>query len=84
MLVKYTISQSSYAVEIPESDDLAVLCTQAEERITQDHPELAQRGFLTERIVDGVLNSLAANATEIDLGDLAADSARPWTRPVSQ
>ncbi len=83
MLVKYRISESAHAVELPDSDDLAVLCAQAEERIKQDHPELAQRGFLTERIVDGLLNSLAANATEIDLGDLAADSARPGTRPVS-
>ncbi|MEV5409811.1 hypothetical protein AB0K60_13350 [Thermopolyspora sp. NPDC052614] len=77
MIVKYSISESSYTVELPDSDDLAVLCAQAEDRIRENHPELARREFLTERIADGLLNGLAADATEIDLGDLAAASARP-------
>ncbi|MEU6414716.1 hypothetical protein [Microbispora sp. NPDC046933] len=79
MLVKYRTSQSSHTFELPDSGDLAVLCAQAEERIKRDHPELAQRGFLTERVANGLLNSLAVNATEVDLGDLAAASARPRT-----
>jgi hypothetical protein len=72
MLVKYMLAQQHHEFEINESDDLAEMCPQIEGRLRRDHPELANRPFLTERVADALLNSLAADGQEVDLGELSS------------
>jgi hypothetical protein len=74
MRVKYVLAQSPHDFEIADSDDLSALCSATEERLRRDHPELGGQGFLTERVADALLNSLAADGEEADLGDLSPAS----------
>lgn len=71
MRVKYSLSQRSHEFDIADSDDLHELCSETEARLRSDHPELAREEFLTERVADALLNSLAADGEEADLGDLS-------------
>jgi hypothetical protein len=71
MHVKYTLSEQPYVFEISDSEDLAELCAEAEARLRRDHPELAGQQFLTERVADALLNGLAADGDEADLGNLS-------------
>jgi hypothetical protein len=71
MRVKYMLSAQSHEFEIPDSEDLAEVCSEAEEHIRNGHPELAGKKFLTERVADALLNGLAADGQVIDLGDLS-------------
>jgi hypothetical protein len=71
MRVKYSLSALSHEFEIADSEDLAKVCSEAEERIRGDHPELAGKKFLTERVADALLNGLAVDGQVVDLGDLS-------------
>jgi|HubBroStandDraft_4_1064222.scaffolds.fasta_scaffold26621_2 hypothetical protein len=71
MQLKYTLSGQSNEIEVPDSEDLAALCTEVEGRLRQDHPELAGQKFLSQRVADALLNGLAVDNQEIDLGDLS-------------
>ncbi len=70
MLIKYTLADQPHEFEISDSDELSELCSEAEGRLRSDHPELTQRSYLTERVADALLNSLAGGGEEAELGDL--------------
>jgi hypothetical protein len=74
MQIKYTFATQSNQFDISDSEDLAALCSETEGRLRSDHPELAGQEFLTERVADALLNGLAADNQEIDLGDLSRTS----------
>lgn len=71
MRVTYSFSQQSHEFDISDSDNLTELCSETEARLRADHPELAGKEFLTERVADALLNSLAADGEQADLGDLS-------------
>jgi hypothetical protein len=71
MRIKYTLADQPQEFEISDSDELSDLCTETEMRLRADHPELAERSHLTERIADALLNSLAGDADDAELGDLS-------------
>jgi hypothetical protein len=71
MHIKYTLSQQTHEFDIEDSDDLGKLCSETEERLRRDHPELARQEFLTERVADALLNSLSGDGEEADLGTLS-------------
>ena len=75
MQVKYTLDDQPHQFDINDSEDLAVMCPEIEDRIRSDHPEFASRPFLTEKVADALLNNLADDAQVIDLGDLSV-----WNR----
>src|SRR5258708_5658888 len=72
MQVKYMLNDQSHQFDVDDSEDLAVMCPEIEGRIRGDHPEFASRPFLTEKVADALLNSLADDAQVVDLGDLSA------------
>jgi hypothetical protein len=74
MQLKYTLSGQSNEIEVPDSEDLAALCVEVEDRLRQGHPELAGQKYLTQRVADALLNGLAGDSQEIDLGDLSSVS----------
>jgi hypothetical protein len=70
VLVRYTLTGTPHQVEVPDSHDLAALCAETETRLRELHPELATRPHLAEQVADGLLNGLAVDVLEADLGDL--------------
>lgn len=70
MLIRYSLSGSAHELRLSGSDDLAVLCAEAEERLQAEHTELTGQPYLAEKITDGVLNGLASDNLEADLGEL--------------
>jgi hypothetical protein len=74
MLIKYTLSSEAHEFEIPDSEDLAVLCSETEDRLRSEHTELAGQEYLTQRVADALLNGLSEDDQEIDLGDLSRSS----------
>jgi len=74
MLIKYTLSSQAHEFDISDSDDLAVLCSETEDRLRSDHPEFADEEYLTQRVADALLNGLADDKQEVDLGDLSRSS----------
>jgi hypothetical protein len=74
MRVKYVLSKQSHEFEITDSEDLATLCSETEGRLRGDHPELSGKKFLAERVANAMLNSLATDGQEVDLGDLSRAS----------
>lgn len=70
MRVKYTLDKQPHEFEIADSEDLSVLCSATEDRLRHEHPELAGQEYLTERVADALLNSLAGDDEEADLGNL--------------
>jgi hypothetical protein len=82
--VKYFLSEQPHEFEIGDSSDLAEVCPEIEGRLRSDHPELANQSFLTERVADALLNSLAAeDGQEVDLGDLSSRKNRLCRRQVN-
>jgi hypothetical protein len=71
MQVRYTLHAQSHEFDLSDSEDLAVMCPEIEDRIRGAHPELTNRSFLAERVADALLNNLADDAAEIDLGDIS-------------
>ena len=71
MRVKYTISTQTHEFDVSDTDDLAEICSEIESRLRSDHPDLAGQSFLTEKVADALLNTLAADGTSADLGDLS-------------
>lgn len=74
MRITYTFAAKSNQFDIIDSEDLAALCAETERRLRSEHPELASQKFLTQRVADALLNGLAADNQEIDLGDLSRAS----------
>jgi hypothetical protein len=70
MNVTYTVEGSEFSTEVPSSDDLAELAQAIESHVRESHPELHDRPHLAERITGGLLDSLAAEAAEVSLGEL--------------
>jgi hypothetical protein len=83
MQVKYTLNDQPHQFDIDDSEDLAVMCPEIEDRIRSDHPEFASRPFLTEQVANALLNNLADDARVIDLGDLSAWNGLCRSRPGS-
>jgi len=71
MQMRYVLGGEQRAFAISDSDDLAELCAEAEGYLRREHPELADREYLTEQVADALLNSLAVDDEEVDLGQLA-------------
>jgi hypothetical protein len=70
MRIRYTLADQPHELEIADSEDLAEMCAEAERQIRGDHPELANQNFLTERVADALLNTLASGRQEAELGEL--------------
>lgn len=71
MQVHYHIGGATHTFDAGDSDDLGDLIHAIEDHLRQTHPELAARPFLTERVTDGLLNALAGDGTDVQLGDLS-------------
>jgi hypothetical protein len=72
MRVKYILSAQSREFDVSDSSDLSEICSEIESRLRAENPGLAEQPFLTERIADSLLNSLAVDGTQVDLGDLSS------------
>ena len=70
MQVHYQVAGNSNTFDPGESDDLGDVTRTIEDHLRQAHPELAAKPHLTEKITDGLLNALAGDSTDIQLGDL--------------
>ena len=71
MLIKYTFSGRSNQFDTSDSEDLATLCSEVENHIRAEHPQLAGEKYLTERVADALLNGLSGDDQEVDLGNLS-------------
>lgn len=71
MRIKYAIAGEPHELGMADSEDLTELCSKVEELLRDKHPQLAGQDFLTERVADAMLNSLAMDGQEAELGDLA-------------
>jgi hypothetical protein len=70
MIVNYQLAGAPRHIDIADSDHLTDMCRDAEESLRRLHPELANAPYLSERIADGMLNGLAGEHADIDLGPL--------------
>jgi hypothetical protein len=71
MQVRYQVGESTHTYDPGDSEDLGDLTRTIEEHLRGAHPELAGRQYLTERVTDGLLNALAGDSTDVDLGNLS-------------
>lgn len=71
MHIGYTINGEPFAFEAEEEDDLRALAAEVAERIQSQHPDFPPSGLLSVLIADGLLNSLAEDAEQVTLGELA-------------
>lgn len=83
MQIKYLLNDQPHQFDISDSDDLAVMCPEIEDRIRSDHLEFTSQSFLTEKIADALLNNLADDVQVIDLGDLSTWSGLCLSRTDS-
>ncbi|MBL7257289.1 hypothetical protein [Paractinoplanes lichenicola] len=72
MQISYQVAGSPHTYETGPSEDLAQISREIEEHLRQSHPELARNGHLAEKITDGLLNGLAGDTTDVELGDLSS------------
>lgn len=71
MELNYRYGGMSQTLDIV-GDDIPALLRSAEQQLKERHPDLEQDPALPIRLSDGLLNSLAADAQTIDVGDLPA------------
>ena len=71
MQLNYRYGGMSQTLDIV-GDDIPALLRSAEQQLMERHSDLEQDPHLPIRIADGLLNSLAADASAIDVGDLPA------------
>ncbi|MEV6349091.1 hypothetical protein [Actinoplanes sp. NPDC051851] len=71
MQVNYQVGGDRHTYDPGTSEDLGDITRGIEEHLRRNHPELAGRDHLTEKIADGLLNGLAGDGTDIELGDLS-------------
>ena len=69
MRVHYQLAGTAHDFDT-DAEDLSAMCRNIEDHLRLSHPELSDLRFLTERIADGMLNALAGDAEEVELGDL--------------
>ena len=74
MQINYKLNGQTREFEVNDSDDLAVMGPEIEERLRNEHPQFANQPFLTEKVVEALLISFADNGDAVDLGDLST-----WT-----
>jgi hypothetical protein len=71
MQINYQVGGNPHTYDPGASEDLGEITRKTEEHLRQSHPELNGRDHLTEKITDGLLNSLAGDGTDVELGDLS-------------
>jgi hypothetical protein len=71
MQINYKLNGQTREFEVNDSDDLAVMGPEIEERLRNEHPQFANQPFLTEKVVEALLISFADNGEAVDLGDLS-------------
>lgn len=71
MQISYQVGGSAHSFDTDPGEDLSVLGRAVEKHLRQTHPQLSNREYLIEHIADRLLNALASDATEVQLGDLS-------------
>jgi hypothetical protein len=74
MQISYKLNGQTREFEVNDSEDLAVMGPEIEERLRNEHPQFANKPFLTEKVVEALLISFADNGEAVNLGDLST-----WT-----
>ncbi|GIF09770.1 hypothetical protein [Actinoplanes siamensis] len=71
MQINYQVGGATHTYDPGASENLGEITHRVEEHLRQSHPELAGRGHLAEKITDGLLNALAGDGTDVELGELS-------------
>lgn len=69
MEVTYTVNGQPFSLQL-DSDDLRELLINVDRQVREKHEEVRENPDLIAVIADGLLNSLAADAEMITLGEL--------------
>jgi len=70
MRIIYALDGQPGLCETSQEEDLREMAREIEEHLQAQHPALAEDDYLPIKIADGLLNSLADDGEEVDLGEL--------------
>ena len=70
MHVIYRVNGNEQTIEVEVADDLKMLLEQIEVELRLRHTEMNKDAAMLVRVADGLLNALADDQGDIDLGEL--------------
>jgi hypothetical protein len=71
MQVHYQVAGATHTFDPGEAQDLGTVTRAIEDHLRENHTELAAKPYLTEKVTDGLLNALAGDSTDVQLGELS-------------